>query len=698
MTCLRQLRVLLLTLVCAISVSDTAPCQENLSDRDNADTKGLNIDAVLGWDKLVDQNAPVCVSFLLQNYSDQIIEGQLTLSDPVNRRDIVIGEVTLAPNSTRRFAKIRSFDDEWFECFATLKSGRKVLWRRELPLGTGAYQQDSNYAIFVDESGRRPLFAQPQAKAVPTGQAINQYIEEEQPLSEPGGRPVRNLSVTSWQLPDHPGPLMAVQAVIFPEATDDRLITLKQWRALANWLCQGGHIFVHADSKGVIEELTKAAPLSYEASDNNGEFRTTPIGLGAIHQYQQPMMGSAGQGVRDSMRTTIGALTKPQLLMLADSIQYLHDGVGQAQITRVYVIGFFGIFTFLSGVMTLLLSRLSQRKMAIYVTSVLVGASVSAAVLGAWLRSSPGDLTWVSVTQTGAGGAVQMARVDVQSAGSRSNLVAVKGDTPDLQFVRQQRRDSFYGLPRRRTMPFNWQPNLLAGEADIYQINVPINAWGRRKMFATGFVNDLPQLDFSLDFKPASDSDNTQDGSNTIVQPKGEFRLSITNSLPARAGTDAWLVIGATRWSTDDFRGSYGYYGQPVTNSARVVDIYHLETVRLPPRGESTTKTFPASFDYEPYGDSVHLYTDDTRISVAFPEIERKGQASAWLITNLNSSPNLAIDEGRTEFLPQGDAHILIQQIRPEDMADGSLFLGNPPPPPATEDSSGASVESAQAP
>ncbi len=664
--------------------------QATLDERDNADTQGLNIDAIAGWDNLVDRSSPVPVSFLLQNYSNRIIEGRLTLSDPANRTEIVIGEVTLAPNSTRRFATIRSFDDDWFECFAALKSGRDVLWRRELSIATGSFEKNSNYALFIDESGRRPLFKQPKPAAV-TVPVVNPFGEELRVLSEEQGRPVKNLSVTSWQLPDHPGPLMAVQSVIFPEATDARLITLQQWSALARWLCQGGHIFLHAESKAVFEELSKAAPLSYEATETNGSFRTTRIGLGTIHQYQQPMMGSAGAVVRDGMRSKIARLNKTQMLMLADSIQYTPDETGQAQVTRVYVIGFFGLFTFLSGVMSLLLMRLSKRKMAVYFTSVIVGASVSAGVLGAWLRMSPGDLTWVSVTQVGAGGAVQIARVDVQSAGSRSNQVAVKGDSPDLQFVRRSRQQNFfYGrLPARRTLPFNWQPNLIVGEEDTYQIDVPINPWGRRKMFATGFVKDMPRLDFSLKFEPSAHSDETQASSNRVIPPSGQFRLSITNNLPAGASSDAWLVVGATRWSTADFRDNYGYYNPPPVagagNTGRVVDIYHLEDVTLPPPGESRTMEFPASFDYEHYQQTLQLHANDDRIRLTFPEIERRGDASAWIIATLNASPNLAIDEPRTQFLPQGDAHILIQQIRPEDMPDGSLFIGNAPATPATE-------------
>jgi len=673
-----------------LNFSPVTLAQTTLGERDNADTQGLNIDALAGWDSLVDRSSPVPVSFLLQNYSDRIVEGRLTLSDPANRTEIVIGEVTLAPNSTRRFATIRSFDDDWFECYAALKSGRDVLWRRELSIATGSFEKNTNYALFIDESGRRPLFKQPKPAAV-TVPVVNPFGEELRVLADEQGRPVKNLSVTSWQLPDHPGPLMAAQSVIFPEATDPRLITLQQWSALARWLCQGGHIFLHADSKAVFEELSKAAPLSYEATETTGPFRTTRIGLGTIYQYQQPMMDSAGAEIRDGMRSTIAQLDKPQMLMLADSIQYTPDETGQAQVTRVYVIGFFGLFTFLSGVMSLLMMRLSKRKMAVYFTSVIVGASISAGILGAWLRMSPGDLTWVSVTQIGAGGAVQIARVDVQSAGSRSNQVAVKGDSPDLQFVRRARQQSFfYGRqPARRTMPFNWQPNLVSGEDDTYQIDVPINPWGRRKMFATGFVKDMPRLDFSLKFEPAANSDETQNEGNRVIPPSGQFRMSITNNLPAGASSDAWLVVGATRWSPANFRANYGYYNPPPTpgvgNTGRVVDIYHLENFMLPPPGESRTTEFAASFAYEPYQQTLRLHANDDRVRLTFPEIERRGDASAWIVATLNASPNLSIDEARTQFLPQGDVHILIQQIRPEDMPDGNLFIGNAPPPPATE-------------
>lgn len=679
-----------LTTILLLVTTASAVAQADIDERDNADTKGLNIDATAGWDGIVDRSSPVPVSFLMQNYSDRIIEGRLILTDPVNRTEIVIGEVTLAPNSTRRFATIRSFNDDWFECFATLKSGRDVLWRRELSISTGSFEKDANYALFVDESGRRPLFKPltntPQT--LPT-QLTNIYGQQQKVLADANGRAVRNLSVKSWQLPDHPGPLMSAQAVIFPEATDARLITLSQWKALANWLCQGGHVFVHSESKEVLTELLTAAPLSYEGSDSSDLFKSTRIGLGTIHEYQQPMMGSAGAKVRDGMRSTISILSKPQMLMLADSISYHPEETGQAQVTRMYVIGFFALFTFLCGFMSLLLMRLSNRKMAIYFTTVIIAASIAAAVLGAWLRMSPGDLTWVSVTQVGAGGAVQVARVDVQSAGSRSNRVTVKGDTPDLQFVRRTpRQNMYFGPPlRERTMPFNWQPNLLNGEDDAYQIDVPINPWGRRKMFATGFVKNMPRLNFSLRFEPAPDSDETQGTVNRIISPSGLFRLNLTNNLPASTSSKAWLVVGATRWSPADFRNDYEYYSNPIQtagNTGRLVDIYQLQDLNLPAKGKTMTIEFPAAFDYQPYNHTMQLYAGNSRVQLAFPEIERKGDASAWIVTTVSNSPNLSVDESRTEFLPQGDAHFVIQQIRAEDMADGNLFIGKAPPPPAT--------------
>ena len=152
--------------------------------------------------------------------------------------------------------------------------------------------------------------------------------------------------------------------------------------------------------------------------------------------------------------------------------------------------------------MALLLFRLSQRRIGAYTVIVVVGASVLSGLLGGLLRFSKGDLRWITVTQAGAGGVVQVGKIDVQSAGGRNTQVAINGEHADLQFIGRARR--YYSWNRRQMVysPFTWQPNLAMSEDDTYQINVPMTPWGRRQLHATAFKRELRRLDFELEFEP----------------------------------------------------------------------------------------------------------------------------------------------------------------------------------------------------
>ncbi len=121
----RFVRLIMLALV----VTPIGLAQED-RDRDPVDTSGLIIEGSVGIDGVVDPTDPMPISFLLTNNSQKIIEGSLYLSNPIGRDEMFLGEVTLAPVTTRRFATIRNLD-EWYECFAELRVGNQVLWRRE---------------------------------------------------------------------------------------------------------------------------------------------------------------------------------------------------------------------------------------------------------------------------------------------------------------------------------------------------------------------------------------------------------------------------------------------------------------------------------------------------------------------------------------------------------------------------------------
>ena len=90
-------------------------------DAGNLDSPGLIIEATAGWDGTVDREVAVPISLLLSNVTSAVIEGDLVLTDPSKGTEVLLGEIVLAPQSTRRFGAVRDLS-EWFQCVITLRS------------------------------------------------------------------------------------------------------------------------------------------------------------------------------------------------------------------------------------------------------------------------------------------------------------------------------------------------------------------------------------------------------------------------------------------------------------------------------------------------------------------------------------------------------------------------------------------------
>jgi hypothetical protein len=650
------------------------------------DTAGLVIEAALGWDGTVDQSTPIPVSFLIRNSSDRIIEGHLTLSDSMAGHEVSLGEVIIAPGTARSLASIQDMSN-WYECIATLRDGEGVLWRRELALSTGQqFYANVNFALFIDNGGRKLQF--PGAVSSTAAIAATDLV-----VAGKKGRPIQCLTVKPWQMPNHPAPLAVAQAMVFREGMADADLNRVQWRAVAEWICQGGIAFVHNESSEVIERLKQSAPLNNEAAVPSGEFKVRRIGLGAIYEYARPLFASEGTEIRQLIAETIAKLSKHHISTLVDSGHVYRQRGGRADRNRFLVIGFFGVYTLLSGVVALLLFRLSQRRIAAYTIVVVVGASILSGLLGGMLRFSQGDLYLVTVTQAGAGGVVQVAKINLQSAGGRNTQVAINGKYPDLQFV--GREPNYYPWDRQPTgyAPFTWQPNLAIGEEDTYQINVPMTPWGRRRLHATAYNRDLRRMKFELKFEPhnapsdnaAKTSDNVSEPTTTAGMPAGSFSLKLVNHLPFDV-TECWLIIGVTHKLTAQAAatqavanqtGRYGRYGwqqSGATVSADgLIDVYHMQRLQGLSAGATYEKAFEAEFQIIDYDwDMVKSWAHG---SLTPPRISRMGTTSAWIVGRIENSPSIVIDEQRSDFVPQNQLHLFIQEILPTDMPDASLFF-----------------------
>ena len=668
--------VVLLTLVHA----STAMAQVGLPGRDDIDTPGLVIEAEAGWDGTVDHSMPVPISFLINNYSNRLIEGHLILNDPMMGHETNLGEIVVSAGATRRFTTIQAME-EWYECFATLKTSEEILWRRELQITTGKeFDTDVNFALFIHDGGRELRL--PRIISASATAATNQPV-----MAAAQGRPVECLTVKPWQVPNHPGPIVAAQAVIFPEAAPVHDLNKLQWQAISKWMCLGGTVFVHNKSREIMDRLSESAPLSHGPPVTSGEFTIRRVGLGAIYEYPRPLFSPDGS-MRQLIAETTSQMTKHHIINIARSVNVYRRSGGRAELNRVLVVLFFGVYTCLCGG-AVLLFRKSRRRVATYISVVVLGTCVLSGLLGAMLRVSHGDLAWATVTQAGAGGVVQVGNIEVQSAGGRATQVAIDGQHPDLQYIRRDNRYYYSRSNRTGYPPFTLQRSL-RGDDDKYEINVPMTPWGRRDLHATAFAADLQQMDFKLEFEPSPSAASSDAGnestkqSTTTAVPTGDFSLKLVNRLPF-ALTDCRLVIGVTSSSAPTVkkpavvnirdRGRGRVQITRVSNSMN--DLYHIKELGSFAKGEERAETFAAKFQVIRNRDLRKSWRNG---SVTVPRISQIGIARAWIVGRIKKSPVMTIDRQHSDFVPRDELHVFIQEIRLEDWPDTLI----PDDPPAT--------------
>lgn len=667
-----------------VGLSDTGVHAQPNESWDDADTVGLQVEAVVGWGGLATQQGPIPVSFLITNNTGRTIEGHLTIHDPATGREEDLGEIYLAPQATRRLSTIQTFAD-WFNCFAVLHDERHVFWRRELQLTTGKpMSPGGRYVLVIDKDGRNLL-----AKSTDGGpqEANEQYYRNQRTH-------LIGLPVPSWQLPHHPGPLAMAVGIVFPENAADDLNRL-QWRAIAEWVCRGGTVFFHDQSSELIRQLTDALPLPSEAASPADGLTIRLSGLGAICEYSQPLGNADGEIVRQQIADRVGTILYSNVWQVADSAWFERAPGSRADLSRLLIILVFVSYALMSGAGALLMFRASRRRVGFYTLIIVLSSSVMAGMVGGYLRLSDGDLSWITITQPGVGGAVQYARIDVQSAGGRNTQVAVgtnslsrsDSGTPDLQCSPLSRWDSWRyrdnGRNMARNPPFQWQPNLLRGQQsespqNACQIQVPITPWGERRCYATAFQPTVPELGFELTLSPPPAQFRS---ANEL--PKGIFTLKLANHLDQDL-MQAWLVIGTTvqNGSPDVLnmtnriaydRSGRRMMGQQPDPEGNVA-MYQIRPLQPVSAGKRAVVEFDAEFAMIEEWQRV-CNTDSGAFTP--PGREYAGASNAWLIARVKNSPILKIEESLSDFVPREEIHLIIQQLRPEHLTDeaGQLRL-----------------------
>ena len=672
----RPQSLLILFLIC-VGLPTPVMGQSAVQSEDRQpDFPGLDIQAVVGWDGRVETDAPVPVSFLISNQSNEVLEGQLILSEPETEREINLGDVFVGPGSVRRFSSVLALSD-WSDCVATYTDGSTDFWTRQLPLMTGKdFSEDVNYLLFVDDGGR--------ALQLPVVETSVAAGSEQTAASAPEsagsandrftprigfGRTVQPVSVKSWQIPQHPGPLTVAQAMLFSETAKVEMLNDPQWDAIARWVCLGGTIFVHESSKEVLERLKKAAPLGTLPAVLQDEYQMSLCGTGSIREYSGRLFSADESRAIKTVLEASSRLSRYSDVSSPDQLPRAYVGTSNANFTRLMVLAVFSIYLLFSGVVALLMFRSNRRRVMTYTVSVVTIACVAAALLGSYLRNSRGDLLWRSVIVGGPGGAVQVAQIQVQSAGGRNTQVAVRGKKTDLQLLRKKSTDrsdyysrfAMYNSGQTGGVvgyaPFSVQPNLLKEEPDAFRIGVPITPWGVRQSIATAYDPELQGVQINLQFSPVGAvtlDENTNNGDSWTYVVPGQWNVSVTNRLPFDLTECQLLVTTSVPHVPSSMMAASELQFSPGRGEIRMGDVAATATTTSSLSGISVDVTM-----------THYWYNNQNTIE---PEPAFPGGSDIWFVGRVNQSPLLTIDDEHSDFEQFDGVHYYMQKLTQDEI------------------------------
>ena len=637
-----------------------------------ADFPGLDIQAEAGWDGYVDQSAPVPFSFLLSNFTLDTIEGDLSLTDPDSNQTVFLGRLFIGPNNVRRFSAIQAVPN-WVGCVAKFSRDGQVLWQRELPLITGQdFSEDINYLLFVDDSGR----------TLPLPAGADGEVGWRRFIPEAGqGRQVQPLTIKPWQLPQHYGPLTVAQAVVFSEDTKTDTLNDAQWDALGKWCSMGGTIFVSEKSPHLLGRLKQANPLIVQPSMLHKNLAVHRCGSGSLREYVGPLFsGTDPQAPRDIAQSA-SHLTRCNVISMVESRETLRSQARNAEVTRAWVVIIFVAYMLLSG-MAIFLGRLSRRGIMVFTSTVVGTACVAALILGSVLRRSQGDLNWTSVTTVGPGGLVQIARIDVQSAGGRNTQAAVSGSFVDLQLsaTTEIYRPRYYYYSYSDSPPssphfgaFTWQPNQLKDKPDHYLVDVPINPWGHRRLYATAFQPDVRGIDLKIELLlPGKASDQNQSDNLQVSGSGSRLKVTATSDLPFEL-VDCYLLAAMPLVTSRSENSGISYASVRQDNPFDFIqsrsitafgNIAPLATVMV------ESSPFTTFHESEDVFLSNHQLDQQTMLYTAYD-----GAVGVWIVGKIAASPALSIDQQHCDFEPMAEEHWFVQEVLPEQLPAEWLAL-----------------------
>ena len=350
----------------------------------------------------------------------------------------------------------------------------------------------------------------------------------------------------------------------------------------------------------------------------------------------------------------------------------------------MWVVTVFVVYTLLSS-SAMLLFRLSRRNISIFISAVVGLTCVAAVILGGVLRTSRGDLRWVTITSAGPGGLLQLGKIDVQSAGGRNTQMTVKGRHADLQLSESDDtpNDYYYGYyyQPQMTKPhfpsFTWQASQLEDQADAWQISVPINPWGRRRLYATAFQPLERGVDIEVSYslpEPLPPEQAAQLG--TTYGLNGTFRVNATSHLPFDL-ENCRLIIARTQVSSD-VQGATYYSGFqfPKNVGIQIEQAQSLADIgRLSPSVPVVVESIPGPGLGRT--ESIEAAMRGNSREVLFPKVAHDGATSLWIVAQISKSPILSIDQQRSDFELLQEQHWYVQEVLPEQMPQEWIELTN---------------------
>ena len=638
-----------LAIICLLPASLLVVPQATAQEDELRVTKsdgGLDVEFQAGFGDYVDRRAATSISFLMRNNSGQQIDGFMRLVNPDTAARIELREIALSPQAGLRVSTIQDISD-WTECFAELTDLRgEIIWRQAVSLTAGqVIDPNVHFCLLIHDSPRALNFP---ALEVPA----NLYSTDLAASAEPG-RHVAMLQTRTWQIPDHPAPLRVAVAAVIPKGT--RADDIKGMQSLAEWVCEGGHLYFQVDADKVRQAVMSRLPLTPEPEFQDGQFSVQRVGQGQLIRYEGTIVDAADSPLHREILTRISKTPVNNGFTLPKKIREQEFENGSAELNRIYLLSFIGLYGLFGGFFMLMMFRLKRRKVMIYAVSVVSIAAISAGVLGSMLRLSRGDLRWRSITWGGAGGMTQMAHIDLLSSGARSTQLTVSGSHPDLQVIGPENDQDYYyyGYEREPELPppFELRQNRLR-EKELFQAGVPLTPWGTNQAVATDFIPMNQTVKFRVRLNPDLQT----------------LEIRLDNQLPFTL-TNPRIVIGTTTppgvgaQESEDY-----YYGSRQITAGVDGSLEEYMTIPVETLSSQTELSTSATLDWsEPSNEELLRVQLGVR-SVIPPRISRTRQVTAWLIAGMQKSPGLEILPDRSDFYELQQSHIYIQEIRPEDI------------------------------